>query len=226
MNYIIGCGGVGSWLAEALVRLIPNKDRLVLVDGDTIERKNLDRQMFSEDQIGSNKAVALAEKLGCRRIPSWFSESAFPVTDGDWLFGCVDNNPARKSILNCCDMFGCYAIVASNETHSSEAWVYYPSWKGHPDKDPRINHAPGILSDHSGNPMAAAIGCTGEAQAQNRQLVTANFMAAALAAHLYVVWGIESRRMDSETRSFLPFRLTQNLTRNSFVSAVKTNSNQ
>ncbi len=40
--YIIGCGGVGSWLASAVARL-ENPNHLVLVDGDDLEEKNLDR---------------------------------------------------------------------------------------------------------------------------------------------------------------------------------------
>jgi hypothetical protein len=54
----------------------------------------------------------------------------------------------------------------------------------------------------------------GEAQQQTPQLVTANFMAASLAAHLYVLWGQEQRKMDAEAIPFLPYKLVNNLTRN------------
>ena len=54
--YIIGCGGVGAWLAHALTKTLdPEKFKLVLMDGDTIEDKNIDRQLFNTDQIGMPK---------------------------------------------------------------------------------------------------------------------------------------------------------------------------
>jgi hypothetical protein len=73
------------------------------------------------------------------------------------------------------------------------------------------------MADQTGDPARAAIGCTGEAQRNNRQLVTANFMAVALASHLYVVWAMESRKLKPESKAFLPHRLSQNLTRNTYV---------
>lgn len=218
MIYIIGCGGVGSWLSEAMARLCQDpKKHLVLVDGDKLEQKNLDRQLFSEDVIGRNKAEALGEKLGCVGEGEWFTPYLFPHNVSDWLMVCVDNNPARRAALMACDMFGCKAIIAANEVHSSEAYIYCPDWRGHPTLDPRVTYSPEIEADHSGNPEAASIGCTGEAQVANRQLVTANFMAAALAAHLFVVWAMESRKVKPETLKHLPFRLSQNLTRNGYV---------
>lgn len=217
MIYIIGVGGVGSWLAHAMVRLAGGGTSLVLVDGDTLEKKNLDRQMFSEADIGKNKAAALSERIGTEWLEQWYSPYIAQHTRHDWLFGCVDNNPARKSILQACDLFGCSAIIGANETHSSEAYIYKPEWKGHPTLDPRITYAPKIMTDDSGNPEAASIGCVGEAQELNRQLVTANLMASSLAAHLFVVWGMEARKAKPETQEFMPVRLYQNLTRNGCV---------
>jgi hypothetical protein len=182
-----------------------------------LEAKNLDRQLFNESHIGRNKAEVMAKRLKCQHLPEWFSEALVTHNPTDWLFGCVDNNPARKAILAACDSYGCRAVICANETHSSEAYFYMPKWKGNPRLDPRVEYAPNINSDRSGNPLGAAAGCTGEAQANNRQLVTANFMAAALAAHLYVVWGMEARKVSADARAYMPVRLAQNLTRNTFV---------
>lgn len=215
MNYIIGCGGGGSILAPIMTRLV-GQQNVILVDGDTLEPKNLDRQMFTEDEIGTNKAIALASRLQCRFLDRWYSQFEVEHSRHDWLFCCVDNNPGRKEVLAACDLYGCSAIVAANEVHSSEAYVYRAEWKDLPHLDPRIYY-PEIITDATGNPAAARIGCTGEAQANNRQLVTANFMAVALAAHLYVVWAMESKKVKLETQPYLPHRLSQNLTRNGFV---------
>jgi len=213
MIYIIGCGGVGSWLAQTLCRL-GNPKMITLVDGDKLEEKNRDRQLFREADIGKNKAVALAAQIGSRFSDQWYSEHLFAHEPGDWLFGCVDNNPGRDMVLKACDIYDCKAILAANETHS-EAYVYLPEWRG-TKLDPRVYY-PEIASDESGNPAARGIGCTGEAQKGNPQLVTANVMAAALASHMFVVWGMEYRKSTELARSYMPHRLRQNLTRNEFT---------
>ncbi len=214
--YIIGCGGVGSFLAPTMCLLAGAKN-IVLVDGDTLEKKNLNRQLFTEADIGNNKAAALAAKYECDFIPDWYSESLIAHDYNDWLLGVVDNHIARRAILTATDFAGCSAIFGANEVHSSEAFVYRSGWIG-TKNDPRIMY-PEIMTDNTNDPRRGAIGCTGEAQAANVQLVTANFMAAALVAHLYVLWGMEARKTDKETQQHYPHKLVQNLTRNEFFKS-------
>lgn len=70
---IVGCGGTGSWLIPKLAKTINDMKRknllsadfsLVLVDGDTVESKNLIRQNFVESDIGRNKAEVMAVRYG------------------------------------------------------------------------------------------------------------------------------------------------------------------
>ncbi len=210
MIYIIGVGGVGSWLAPTMC-LLAGTDNVTLVDGDKLEKKNLNRQLFTENEIGQNKAHALAAKYGCNHMASWYSETLFPHSSQDWLMCVVDNNPGRMAALRASDMSECRVIFAANEVHSSEAYVYLPYWKDR-RLDPRVMY-PEMMTDRRNDPRARSIGCTGEAQAANVQLVTANMMAAALAAHLYVVWGMEANKLTQEDQQFLPHKLVQNLTR-------------
>lgn len=57
--HLIGCGAVGSAIAEMLARFgITN---VVLYDFDTVESKNINNQMFFNSQIGANKAEATKE---------------------------------------------------------------------------------------------------------------------------------------------------------------------
>ena len=58
---IAGCGGLGSNAAMLLVRA--GVGRLVLVDSDTVEESNLNRQHFFQSDIGKPKAAALAAHL-------------------------------------------------------------------------------------------------------------------------------------------------------------------
>lgn len=208
--FIIGCGGVGSWLTAALCKL-RSPEEIMLVDGDKLERKNLDRQLFDEKSIGENKASALAAKYGCHAVPEWYSIGSIEHEPGDWIFCCVDNNPARMSALSNVDEYRAQVIVAANETTSSEAYYYRRPWKETPI-DPRVYY-PEILNDNSNDPRDGAIGCTGEAQIANRQLVSANLSAASLALNLFVVWGIKAHKLDKETIPLLPYKLVSNMTR-------------
>lgn len=62
---VVGLGGVGSWLVEALAR--SGVGRLVLVDADEVCVSNTNRQLHAlEGQYGRGKAEVLAER--CRAI--------------------------------------------------------------------------------------------------------------------------------------------------------------
>jgi sulfur carrier protein ThiS adenylyltransferase len=61
---IAGLGGLGSNVAVALTRLSVGK--LILVDYDTIDQSNLNRQNYFHDQVGRHKVDASLENL--RRI--------------------------------------------------------------------------------------------------------------------------------------------------------------
>ncbi|MBN2729155.1 MAG: sulfur carrier protein ThiS adenylyltransferase ThiF [Bacteroidales bacterium] len=58
---IAGCGGLGSNVAQMLVRSGIRK--LVLVDFDRVQESNLNRQFFYKDQIGQEKVMALRDNL-------------------------------------------------------------------------------------------------------------------------------------------------------------------
>jgi len=58
---IVGCGGIGSPLAELLVR--GGFTNLVLIDNDIIDETNLQRQVFFEEDLKEYKANALKKHL-------------------------------------------------------------------------------------------------------------------------------------------------------------------
>jgi molybdopterin/thiamine biosynthesis adenylyltransferase len=58
---IIGCGALGSIVAEALAR--SGIRRLFLFDGDSVEFGNLNRHTLDGRHVGLNKATALARRL-------------------------------------------------------------------------------------------------------------------------------------------------------------------
>lgn len=98
--HIIGCGSVGSTLAENLVRCGVTK--LTLWDFDVVESHNLVNQMFRLDQIGKSKVEALADLLleinpECElkiQPNGWNGENL-----SGYIFLAVDNIELRKQIV-------------------------------------------------------------------------------------------------------------------------------
>ena len=61
---IVGVGGTGSLLARDLPKLLINTDhKMLLVDGDRVERKNMKRQSYQEQDIGEYKSIALSSMI-------------------------------------------------------------------------------------------------------------------------------------------------------------------
>ncbi|MBE9563965.1 MAG: ThiF family adenylyltransferase, partial [Proteobacteria bacterium] len=59
---IVGMGGVGSWVAEALART--GVQHLTLIDGDDISRSNINRQCHAlESTIGQMKAKVMQQRI-------------------------------------------------------------------------------------------------------------------------------------------------------------------
>lgn len=187
-HFIIGCGGVGSWLVPKLAKLVGIKD-LVLVDGDVLEKKNLDRQLFDEEAIGFNKAEALAKKfsgsdaIGIRHIAEYYYSGLLTdLSSEDILWCCADNHSCRREVLTACDVYDCRAVFGANEYTDAEAYWYESSWRGSKN-DPRVVY-PIILTDRADDPLGP-VGCTGQAQERTPQLVIANDWASGLMLHLF-----------------------------------------
>lgn len=120
---LVGAGGIGTWLAAGLARMLEFKypgSALIIVDGDTYEERNKERQSFS--QMG-NKAIATASDLTNQfpntmfiPVPKWVVDDNFGgvaddqespkikasalITEGDVVFAVVDNFAARKIIFD------------------------------------------------------------------------------------------------------------------------------
>lgn len=201
MNYIIGCGGVGSWLVPKLYKLTKN---IFLVDGDSLEEKNLDRQLFNSDDIGEFKAYSLAYKYGIGREnvrPEYYSLGMFDVNPTDVLWCCADNHACRREVLYTCDRYNCCAVIGANEYTDAEAYWYEPNWLDS-HNDPRVFY-PDILTDRSGDPLAPR-GCTGAAAVARPQLVLANDWASGLMLHLWWFHTHERPRLEPDTEPYWP----------------------
>lgn len=204
LTYVVGCGGTGSWLAAKLHKLV-GPYPMVLMDGDILEEKNLDRQFFNDADIGLNKAEALGAKydVGAGGVePIYFHSGVDIAFDcNDVIFCAADNHACRLEVLRTCDMHECRAVIMGNEYTDAEAYWYERSWADTPN-DPRRFY-PDILLDRSGDPLAPD-GCTGHAQQAAPQLVLANDMSAALALQLFWFHCFERPELSPETEPHWP----------------------
>lgn len=216
---IVGAGGGACWLLQGLIRFIPAYREVIqdilIMDGDKLEERNLDRQLFSEDALGYHKSVALRgmcldwlagmkADFGSDHVDAsqeWFTDG-YVLTENTLVFCCVDNHPARKAVLDAVDRgTGCAAILCGNEMTDAEAYIYLPSWMG-TKLDPRIYY-PEILTDTSGDPVHPE-GCQGEVAERNPQLAMANLSSANCGLHLFYTWFLIER--DPQVMEFMPIR--------------------
>ena len=100
--HIIGCGSVGSTLAELLVR--NGITKLTLWDFDTVEPHNISNQMFRYKDINRPKVEALRDLL--IEINPDVVDTIEIQPDGwqgkllsGYLFLCVDNIDLRRQIV-------------------------------------------------------------------------------------------------------------------------------
>ena len=108
---IVGCGGNGSHLVSDVSRYIATSDKelkLILIDGDHVEEKNIIRQNFITSDIGKNKAEVLAQRYSAAfgieisSIPEYLTPevikgSNFRLVRVLWVT-CTDNLKSRKLV--------------------------------------------------------------------------------------------------------------------------------
>lgn len=97
---VIGCGGIGSYLAEHLKEMIdkeqlPLTDNYILIDFDSAEPKNLLYQNFSEKDLGKNKAEVLAKRYGFKFKNEKITNER-QLEKYDRLLICADNTAVRE----------------------------------------------------------------------------------------------------------------------------------
>lgn len=118
---IVGCGGVGSLAARVLHTSV--KCNLGFCDGDSFEKKNLNRQTFDAGHVGKNKAESMALYYRGKHYP-YFITPLFEE-QYDMILCCVDNHAARKTCIEIATKWRVPCIVAANEVESSQVYIHY-----------------------------------------------------------------------------------------------------
>ncbi len=120
---IIGAGGTGGYVIPQLYRIAYSSKRpcrIIIADGDVVEKKNLIRQNFSYTDIGENKAEVMAHRysevfgIETEYIPDFIEneEQLYELLYQEYhsyyntpkpisiLIGAVDNNRSRVMCNN------------------------------------------------------------------------------------------------------------------------------
>ncbi len=143
---VVGCGGIGYWVAKILA--MSGIGKIVLYDPDTLEEHNLNRLDIPMRYIGKNKADVT--KLAIQGIREECISYAFPFPFNDmgektdWVIDCTDS--AKAQIENQAlakkmgakyfkagydgENFGIHNAVAEWSTDDDEEGGYtiVPSW--------------------------------------------------------------------------------------------------
>ena len=97
---IFGLGGVGGICTDALFRT--GFTKLTLIDADSFETTNLNRQIHSE-HIGENKAEVFAKIYQAKGIVAKVDEeflSTFDLSKFDLIIDAIDDIPAKVALEN------------------------------------------------------------------------------------------------------------------------------
>lgn len=121
---VFGLGGVGSYVVEALVR--NGLGEIVLVDHDTVDITNLNRQLYAlHSTVGMNKVDVAKErcldinpnlKITTHKtfyLPDQGMESIF--SDCDFVVDAIDTVKAKISLIENCNKLG-IKIISSMGT--------------------------------------------------------------------------------------------------------------
>ena len=119
---VCGLGGLGSNIAIALARAGIGK--LLLIDFDRVDITNLHRQQYKANQIGLNKADALAENLleiapytEITAVTAKITEENFAdlLKEADVVCEAFDNAEAKAMLVNGVleQLPDCYLVAAS-----------------------------------------------------------------------------------------------------------------
>ncbi len=129
--HIIGCGAVGSTVAENLARF--GLTKITLYDFDKVEPHNIANQMFTQEDIGKPKVDAVAELL--YKINPDIKRDLLLAPQGyknqrlsGYVFLCVDNIDLRREIATACvanpfiKAFFDFRMRLTDAQHYAAAW--------------------------------------------------------------------------------------------------------
>ncbi len=131
---VVGCGGLGGLVIEALARIGVGYVRAI--DGDVFEESNLNRQLLcTEDALGREKALVAAERVRAvnssievEPIVAYLTEgNAVELIGGvDCVVDCLDNLEARFWLAHSCQHLGIPVVYGAIAGWFGQVCTVYP----------------------------------------------------------------------------------------------------
>lgn len=154
---VIGCGGIGNHVAYSLSSF--NIKKMILIDGDTIDETNLNRQfLFGVEDIGKPKVNAIAKKIQSLR-PDLDIQTYNDFVKSDILTKILDetSGPAvavlsgdsEDLLLNICPILIENRVPFLNVGYLNDISVIGPFWTGTEDACPFCFNDLGVQEDLS-----------------------------------------------------------------------------
>lgn len=111
---VVGCGGLGGYIIELLLRIGVGK--ITAIDGDIFEESNLNRQLFSDEtvlgikktEVATIRATKVNSRVKFEGIQTFLTkENSQDLIKGhDVVIDALDNIESRKILANTCDSCG------------------------------------------------------------------------------------------------------------------------
>ena len=131
---VIGCGGLGGLVIEALARI--GVGHLRVIDGDVFEESNLNRQLLcTEADLGREKAAVAAERVNAvnstvsvEPIVAYLTEdnAADLLADADCVVDCLDNLIGRFWAAHTCQELGLPIVYGAIAGWFGQVCTVYP----------------------------------------------------------------------------------------------------
>ncbi len=126
---VVGVGGVGSWVVEALARSALG--RITLIDMDHVAESNVNRQLPAlEPEIGRAKVAVLAERIAAiNPVCQVRTHEDFVTTDNleqllapqhDWVVDCIDQFRVKAALIARCRRAGQAVITVGGAGGQSD----------------------------------------------------------------------------------------------------------
>lgn len=199
--FLIGTGGTGGHLAPALCRLLNYHPttagvRLMLVDGDSFDKHNAERQLCGHEHVGINKAEAMLDLLLAQGLtntaafPAYVNKAAISKLlrrhHCPLIVMAVDNDASRKASLEAVEeagLDGFFWITAGNAGAEDPAAAIRGNvlWWGHLGDTPYgFNPAMAFPNIEEPEDDIPAQGTCAANAPSSPQLISANALSAAL----------------------------------------------
>ena len=130
---IVGCGGLGGYLLEYLLRA--GIGHITVIDGDCFEESNLNRQIIATKRtVGKYKVDVMKERIleinpqanvivhKCFFLPE--TEKEFDFTEYDYVIDAVDTVTAKIAIIMRCEQTGTRVISSMGAGNKLEASMF------------------------------------------------------------------------------------------------------